>query len=395
MIHEPDYIKTLLRRHITGKINQHEEKMLLLGVQLYEDEELVKFIQEIFDSVKEVPDFFTIDWRPTAKDVIKSSQQANRKKRSEMILSIAASLFFVAIVSVLGWMLLTPRHLNYSCDHSGPSNTEFLPGINKCRVTLSNGCTITIDSSYTGKVTRQGSYDIRRLESGTLVYENVTDEIADDTLYNTITTSEGAQYRVVLPDGHKVILNAMSSIRIPIISVSTEMHVEVWGEVYFDNSGSKNMLCVHTGKTIFKMNSGKVNVNGYSDEASITLISGEPIKIKYEANLVDLDPDRQIVISDNFTNRSSEGSTLISDADTAQVISWQKPVRIYQNMENKEFIKDIARWYDLEIVNIRNVPSGTVSGEFCYDTPLEKILNRIRLEGMRFKREGKQLIFYS
>jgi len=369
--------------------------MLLLGIQLYEDKELVEFLSDSFETGVEDPVYLIHNGRPTAREIINLSKKAKRNRKSVAMLPVAASVFFIAIVSMLVWVLLTPRHLSYSCDRSASSNTDFLPGINKCRLILSNGCSITIDSNHTGSVTSQGKYEIVRLESGTLIYEDDSDESEADTLFNTVTTSKGSQYRVILPGGYNVILNAMSSIKFPLISNSKEIHVEISGEVYFDNTGSENMLCVHTGKTIFKMNSGKVNVNGYSDDAFISLISGDPIKIKYEANLVNLSTDQQIVIPDNFTTRTSQKSTMISGADTVQIISWQKPVRIYQNMENKEFIKDIARWYDLEIVNIANIPPGAVSGELCYNTPLEKILNSIRMEGIRFKQEGRRLIFYS
>ncbi len=56
----------------------------------------------------------------------------------------------------------------------------------------------------------------------------------DDIMYNTMQTPRGGQYKLVLPDGTLVWLNAESSIRYPASFNGASREVSVKGEVYFE-----------------------------------------------------------------------------------------------------------------------------------------------------------------
>lgn len=70
-------------------------------------------------------------------------------------------------------------------------------------------------------------------------------------------------------------------------------------------------------------------------------------------------------------------------------------MRIYKNTPLKDFIPDMARWYNLEMLDSGDISDQVVSANLCYDTPLEEILKRLRAKGLHFRQEGKKIIFFS
>src|SRR3546814_3063707 len=74
-----------------------------------------------------------------------------------------------------------------------------------------------------------------KLDSGYITYQPLERQQRQlRPRYNTLRTPRGGQYRLQLPDGTKVWLNAASSIRYPIAFSANERRVEITGEVYLE-----------------------------------------------------------------------------------------------------------------------------------------------------------------
>src|SRR3546814_8362176 len=74
-----------------------------------------------------------------------------------------------------------------------------------------------------------------KLDSGYITYQPLERQQRQlRPRYNTLRTPRGGQYRLQLPDGTKVWLNAASSIRYPIAFSENERRVEITGEVYLE-----------------------------------------------------------------------------------------------------------------------------------------------------------------
>jgi len=55
-------------------------------------------------------------------------------------------------------------------------------------------------------------------------------------------------------------------------------------------------------------------------------------------------------------------------------------------------MRQIARWYDIEVVYKGNVTSGTISGEVPRNLNLSEVLKVLELSDVHCKLEGKTLI---
>src|SRR3546814_9079888 len=106
------------------------------------------------------------------------------------------------------------------------------PGINKAVLTLADGSRIQLDEINSGALTRQGDVEIIKSANGQLEYRSITSEgrIPREVAYNTLSTPRGGQFRIMLPDGTKVWLNAESSIRYPTVFAGNERPVSISGE---------------------------------------------------------------------------------------------------------------------------------------------------------------------
>lgn len=130
------------------------------------------------------------------------------------------------------------QHVNISTDKKTIRKTDVAsvydipPGFNKATLTLSTGRRIELRDSV--EVINDAGVRIRKAD-GELVYGQ-TDIMA----FNTMTTPRGGQYKLILPDGSRVWLNAASSITFPTVFLEKERNVKITGEVYFEVVKDRN-----------------------------------------------------------------------------------------------------------------------------------------------------------
>lgn len=95
--------------------------------------------------------------------------------------------------------------------------STLLPGGDKAVLVLSNGKKMILDSAANGQLAQEEGALIYKAEGDRLDYKQelspagTNENIANNTLY----TPKGGQYKLTLPDGTKVWLNAASSITYP------------------------------------------------------------------------------------------------------------------------------------------------------------------------------------
>ena len=295
----------------------------------------------------------------------------------------AVLLFFVA-----GYFLLN-HNLNLNTKQAAiveqPVKKDVPAGRQGAILTLSNGHRIILDSTGDGELTRDAGVRVIR-KGGELSYGGKTDEI----LYNQVVTPKGRKWQLMLSDGTKVWLNAASSVRYPISFVGKERIVYVSGETYFEVAPDKNrpFRITIAGKGQIEVLGTRLNVNAYDDEDATrtTLLEGS-IKVIRGGRSSLLSPRQQAVLFNGM-----EDIKVINDANIDEVMAWRNGRFIFSDMDLKTIMRQLTRWYDVDVVYEGKVPEIRVGGIIHNDVYLSTVMEFLGENGVHYKTEGKKII---
>jgi transmembrane sensor len=270
-----------------------------------------------------------------------------------------------------------------------PGN-EIGPGGNKAFVTLADGSTINLEKSLNGTLTKQGSTTLIKLADGQLSYKGLTERTADN-LYNSVATPRGGQYQILLSDGSFVWLNAASSIRFPVAFTGSERVVELNGEAYFEVAKNKSMpfKVRMANKAEVEVLGTHFNINAYTDEPSIntTLLEGS-VKV---TGLVQ--SNSRIIVRGQQAQLDENGQIEINkQANGEQVIAWKNGIFNFYHADLETSLRQIARWYDVDIVFEGPIPQKKFNGEMQRTLNLRQVIKLMENSGVYFRLEGKKLI---
>ncbi len=265
---------------------------------------------------------------------------------------------------------------------------DFLPGGNKAVLTLGDGNTIVLDSAKDGALAVQGNTEIVKAE-GSLTYNQQRKDQA--VVYNSITTHRGGQYQLMLADGSKVWLNAASSIRFPTAFTGKERLVEISGEAYFEvtKNASKPFIVLVNNMKVEVLGTS-FNINSYSDEPYLkaTLLEGKiSVSINDSKNI--LAPGQQAQLTDNNTLK------IVDKVNVDQIMAWKNGVFNFDGADLPTVMRQVARWYDVDIIYKGTVTKEPFKGEISRNVPASKVLQMLEYLGVRFKIEGKTIVVLS
>lgn len=254
---------------------------------------------------------------------------------------------------------------------------EIMPGSDKAILTLSNGKRVVLNQAGSEIIT-DGELTINN-ENGELTYGK-----SDIVVYNTMSTPNGAQYKLVLPDGSRVWLNASSSITYPTAFSGNARAVSITGEAYFEVSKDKNKpFHVKVNDVEVEVLGTHFNINSYSDEAAIktTLLEGT-VKV----NTVILKPGEQAQFS-------SDKIRIVNEVDLEEVMAWKNGKFLFSEKTDIETImRQISRWYDVEI-EYRGKVTQHFWGSISRSANALQVLKLLETTGgVKFKIEGRKVI---
>jgi ferric-dicitrate binding protein FerR (iron transport regulator) len=261
------------------------------------------------------------------------------------------------------------------------------PGINKAVLILGNGQRIVLDSAATGAISRQGNTLVLNF-NGKLAYETGNDAKtgAVEPAYNTVITERANQYQLTLPDGSSVWLNAASSIRFPIAFTGKDRTVEITGEAYFEiKKNAAQPFHVKVKDMDLQVLGTHFNVNAYRDEATIktSLLEGS-VKITDEGITGMLAPGQEADIT-------GKGELKIAQGNVELATAWKNGYFQFDQASLALILRQIGRWYDLDIRYEGTVPDRVFSGKLQRSLPLSAILHLLQKGDIHFKTEGRTL----
>ncbi len=265
---------------------------------------------------------------------------------------------------------------------------DILPGSDKAILTFDDGSQVVLDNSKNGSLGKQGQTDIRKPQTGKLIYESAQVTNARP-MFNTITTPKGGQYNVVLSDGTKVWLNAASSLRFPTVFTGTERKVEMSGEVYFEVAKNAKMpfKVISQGQKVEVLGT-HFNVMAYQNEKAIktTLLEGS-VKVSRNERSAILQPGQQAKVGIN-----NNVFRTLSDVNLEEELAWKNGFFQFNDASLEQVMRQIERWYDVEVEYIGKIPDEHFTGKLQRNTNLSNVLKILSMSEVEFKIEGKKII---
>lgn len=259
------------------------------------------------------------------------------------------------------------------------------PETTRAMITLANGRIVLLDSLTSGTLATQGNIKVMKTADGQIVYNGSANTIE----YNTLFNPRGSKVQpLTLSDGTKVWLNSESSIRFPTAFSGNERKVEITGEAYFEAAHDLArpfiVKDVNRGAEVQVLGT-HFNVNTYNDESAmkVTLLEGS-VKVVKGAVINILKPGQQAQIGNDIK--------IISAVDIDEVMAWKNGRFQFNKASLQEVMRQIARWYDVEIAYEGKITPQEFGGKMQRDLKLSEVLDGLAKSQVHFRIEGKKVV---
>jgi ferric-dicitrate binding protein FerR (iron transport regulator) len=102
------------------------------------------------------------------------------------------------------------------------------------------------------------------------------------------------------------------------------------------------------------------------------LVPGQQIRLTYEQ------PEKPVV----------------EDVDVEKEIAWKNDLFIFRGMDVRSIMREISRWYDIDVVYKGKISPETFSGIVSRKSNLSQVLKIMEEGGVRFEIEGRTIVVF-
>ncbi|MBN9381844.1 MAG: FecR domain-containing protein [Chitinophagaceae bacterium] len=382
----------LLDQYLAGTISPEGKAQLkkLLDSPAYLDE-LKSLMEESFHN-----DAFLSEEDPRIKEIIQQNLQqkiaettilSNRPSKLLNLrrLMVAAAVLGIIGISALLFIFHPPARHKEVAAVSKRSDVA-PPKSSAATITLADGSRIALDSLTNGIIASQRNVNVIKLSDGQIAYKGNSSE----TVYNTLFNPRGSTVvTLTLSDGTKVWLNNESSLRYPVAFVGKEREVEITGEAYFEvfHDRSKPFTVAINGAKVEVLGT-HFNINSYPDAASIntTLLEGS-IKVSRNGTARLIKPGDQAQVYQNGA------IDIKSNVDLKDVMAWKNGYFHFDGVSTETIMKQISRWYDVDIVYVGDVKNELFAGSLPRSANVSEVLSLLEMtKTVRFSLEEKKIV---
>jgi transmembrane sensor len=378
-----DYYQNLAKKMLTGKITPEEEKEFSEWYNQNQDLPL-NIPPNIATSDQEMHDRILLKINAEIKSVPLQNTGWSPYR-------LIAACIVVFMVSFFIYFSLSKPEQEVAL-----AENNILPGSNKATLTLSDGATVNLDDIKTGRVLEQEGIEIVKTADGLLTYTaNPVKGKATQLKFNTISTPLGGQYKVILPDGTKVWLNAGSSLAYPTAFLGNERKVKLSGEGYFEVAKLKGMpFKVKTSTQEILVLGTHFNINAYANEPAVrtTLVEGS---VEVRANGPDFIAHNATILKPGQQSVLSKSNQLtVKKVDVNAELAWKSGVFSFQNSDIQVVAREFSRWYNVEIGFEGEVPDVKLWGEMDRNVNATEALEILHYFKLKYKivQQGKKKI---
>lgn len=275
---------------------------------------------------------------------------------------------------------------------------DVAPGGNKAILTLGNGKKISLTDAVNGQLAQEKGVNVVKEGEGRVSYtDNAGDAATAASRINMISTPRGGRFEIQLPDGTMVWLNAATTITFPASFAGLkERRIKLNGEAYFEVKRNEAVpFRIDMGSQQIEVLGTHFNASNYNDEPAVrtTLVEGS-VKVnsllksaegKFAA--VILKPGEQSVLVN--------GRLDVTAVDAEAFAEWRNNVFCFKAQRVESAMRQLSRWYDVEVEYSGSVPKDELTGYISRSIPLSKtikMLEQISEGEIGFRLSGRKLI---
>lgn len=366
---QKEELKGLFKKYHEGKCTEEEKALLEAWYLEYNEHDL-----DI--SSKKVKAIGQRLWR---------EMPGNHSSFIKIGLKLAVAATIIGMLFTIALKFFLPRPANTGLVHK----KEIGPGSNIAVLTLSNGQKINLSTAINGQIAKQAGIQVYKTASGQITYKSTAVTATSDlTTMNNISTPKGGQWQVTLPDGSTVRLNSASSFSYPTsFKNQKERIVQLKGEGYFEVAKDKaHPFIVRTDQQSVEVLGTHFNINAYGDEPAVkTTLAEGSIKVSASNGKSQLlSPGQQSILKQGELTRIT--------ANVDDELAWTKGSFHFSDQNIQSIMRQLARWYDIEVLYEPNVSYGGLHGRLSRNKNLSQVLSGLEAtQSVHFKVEGRRI----
>lgn len=390
------YLSELFDRYInkTCTDSEKQELMQLLADPSYEAQ--WNAINESFENVPQLQ--YNLDqdntksvWEAINNRTSGATGSAPVKPLYRRWWAAAAALVLIAGAAWFLWLKSEEKIIQMSVVLD--MQDSIMPGQAGAILKLDDGRVIVLDSVQNGTITSKAI-----VENGALTYKSTDAPSTGDEVYNTMVTMRGKQYKMTLPDGTRVWLNASTQLRYPVAFHGKERRVQLSGEAYFEvaQNQSQPFIVDVQNKGAVQVLGTQFNVNAYPEDSRFitTLLEG---KVQLNSAFRDSKGNKQqTILEPSYQSIMQPNKDIVLQrADMEQTMAWKEGKFVFKSARLSDVFNQLGRWYDVNFVNGENVDAA-FSGSMYRTDNFYELLKLIEFtSNVNCKVEGRTVIVTS
>lgn len=333
-------IEFLIYRFLRGELSRDEREILDCWLQKEEHRMWFERICNKENILQKTTYFDQLDkGRGKSWQWLEERSGLGRRRRIRRWMAVAASLMIPLFIGIWGYNMLWDK-----TSLQQEQYVKITPEKSSVRLYLPDGKVVNLgqDSVYSLKLADGGTL---LNERGTLTYRGDS-TIKNVTSYNELRIPRGGEYKLILPDGTIVWLNAESSLRFPNEFSDKVRKVYASGELYFKVArDEKRPFEVEIGKDYsVKVLGTEFNTRAYGDAARTTTLVKGSVQVKGNGQEVVLKPGQQAV-------EMSEGKRFeVKEVDVESCVAWRNGMFNFKHVPLQEIMQELSRWYNVQVV---------------------------------------------
>lgn len=345
MNYDTQHIILLLKQYLEGVEHPDDNQVLKQLFELYPDLHLriqkLEDPEQLEQAIVEYAAFqqsVTVESKQRVLENIMQQIQVDQHPRISPYKSLLRyAAVAAAVIAVLSFAIWKLNEKPWSPELEVVKQAEKIsPGTNRAILSTGDGTVIELNEDHSGIVVG----DAITYNDGSVLLKDA----ADKNIQLTLSTPNGGQYQITLPDGTKVWLNAASKLIYPKVFSAKQRVVELDGEAYFEVARKEQQpFIVKTAREQVEVLGTHFNVNSYREEevSKVALAEGK-VNVRLPSNqLRTLSPGQQTVVKAQQVR--------VEEVNIEEVVAWKNGEFMFNNEPLPSAMRQLARWYDIDI----------------------------------------------